>query len=152
MHRYSPCLKLAAVELAIALAANIVLALILLGTFAVLGMRHAAELEGPEEALKVYNEQFPGASGAAIVSDDRTSALIALHHRAGIGLVHRHGHRWNAREIQPKDLDSVRLVGDDTIRLSLADFGWPRAQIRIRDRAARATWLARLDAMAASNA
>ncbi len=140
-------------ELAIAIAANILLGLILLGSFAVLGKRPAAVLEGPEQALRVYTEQFPDASGAAIiVSDDRTSALIALHHRVGIGLVHRHGRRWNVREIHPKDLESVRVVGDDSIRLALADFGWPRAHIRIRDRAARTMWLARLDALVTSDA
>ncbi len=139
-------------ELAIAIAANILLGLILLGSFAVLRRHHVAVLDGPEQALRVYTEQFPDTGGAAIVSDDRTTALIALHHRVDIGLVQRHGRRWNAREIRPKDLASVRLVGDDTIRLSLADFGWPRAPIRIQDRATRAMWLARLDALVTSDA
>ncbi len=140
-------------ELAIAIAANILLGLILLGSFAMLGKRHAAVLEGPEQALRVYTEQFPDATGAAIiVSDDRTSALVALHHRTGIGLIHRHGRRWNVRELHPRDLDSVRVVGDDSITLALADFGWPHAHIRVRDRAARAIWLARLQALVTSDA
>ncbi len=139
-------------ELAIAIAANILLGLILLGSFALLGRQDAAVLEGPEQALRVYTDLFPDASGAAMVCDDKTSALIALHHRTGVGLVHRHGRRWNARELQPKDVASVGLVGDDTIRLSLTDFGWPRAHIRIQDRTARTIWLARLDALVTSDA
>jgi hypothetical protein len=132
------------VELAIAIAANILLGLVLLGLFAGLGKSPIPRLEGPEEALKIFRTQFPDAAGAATVSEDGRTALIALQHGRKMGLVYRYGHRWGAKELLFEDLDSVALIGDDTIKLCLSDFGWPSAYIQIRDNEARADWLSRL--------
>jgi hypothetical protein len=133
-------------ELAIAIAANVVLGCALLGLFAWNGGRDPPRLAGPEEALRIYREQFPDAEGAATVAAGGSAALIALR-RGSIGVLHRHGNRWNARELQAEDLGAVTLAREDTIALAFRDFGWPRARFRIADPQLRARWLSRLGAL-----
>jgi hypothetical protein len=135
------------VELAIDIAANMVLGLMLLGLFAWLRAPHSARLASGDEALGIFRQRFPDAVGVPTVAGDGRCALLAL--RDGIGLLHLHGRRWNARKLVPEELKAVELTGDDTITLTFADFGWPRTHVRIDDPAARSAWLARLNAVAA---
>jgi|SRR5271165_7538032 len=85
--------------------------------------------------------------GAATVAADRRGALIDLQRGGDLGILVRHGRRWNARVLAPGDVSSVQLEDEDLICLRLADFAWPRARIRIPDAEARAKWLARLNAL-----
>ena len=82
-------------------------------------------------------------------TDRIRESLPAL--KDGIGLLHRHGRRWNSRKLVPGELSGVAVTGGDTITLALADFGWPRAHIRMDDPDARSAWLARLGAFAAAS-
>jgi len=134
-------------ELAIAIAANVVIGLVLLALFAFHRVPDSLRLAGPQEALAIYHRQFPDAVGSATVAADGNTALISLQQEAGIGLIHRQGRRWNARELLPEDLRSV-IVDGDTITLSIADFGWPRSQVRITDPGTRTSWLSRLSSLA----
>jgi hypothetical protein len=136
-------------ELAIAIAANVVLGAVLLGLFAWQRSHDGARLAGGVDALATFRRQFPDAIGVATVASDARSALLALRDGAGIGLLHLHGRRWNAREILPGDLRAVTVTQGNTITLTLADFGWPRARVRIEDPDTRAAWLARLEESAA---
>jgi hypothetical protein len=92
---------------------------------------------------------FPDSLGAVTVAADRRGALIDLQGGAGIGLLQRQGRRWNARVLAPGEISSARLDSDGAINLHFADFGWPRACIRIADADARAMWLARLHSLTA---
>jgi hypothetical protein len=141
-------LKLAAVELAIAIAANVVLGIVLLGLFVSLRSPDSAWLASSDDALMIFRQRFPDAVGLATVASDGQCALLAL--PDGIGLLHRHGRRWNARKLVPGELSGVAVTGGDTITLALADFGWPRTHIRMDDPDARSAWLARLGALAAA--
>jgi hypothetical protein len=138
-------------ELVISIAANIVLGLVLLAIFAQLHPRDQARLASPEEALTLFRQHFPDASGTASVSADGLIALIALRPDSGIGLLHRNGRRWNARELLPEDLRAVHCLGDSII-LRFADFGWPRIRFRFTHAEARTLWLARLSALTSRSA
>ena len=136
-------------ELAVSIAVNVLLGIVLA---ALLYRRRADDgglLGGAGEALDVYRSRFPDTQGAATVSADRRAALIELPKDAGIGLVQRQGRRWNARLLAPGEVRSVKHSPPDALDVEFADFGWPRARIRIADPAARAAWMARLDARAA---
>ncbi len=133
-------------DLVIPIAANVVLGLMLLAIFAWLRARDPAGLASPDEALALFRQRFPGAGGTASVSADGRSALIALRQEPGVGLLHRNGRRWNARELLPDDLRAVRCLGD-TIVLTFADFGWARIRVRLANAEARELWFARLDAL-----
>lgn len=135
-------------ELAIAIAANIVIGVVLLLLFAWYRMPNTLRLTGPEEALAIFCRHIPDATGTVTVAADGLAALIALQQGSRIGLIHRHGRRWNAREVRPEDLRSVTVL-DETITLSLTDFGWPRTHVRISDPEMRAAWLLRLNTVAA---
>jgi hypothetical protein len=130
-------------ELAIAIAANIVIGAILLALFALGRAPDGVRLTGPAEALAVYRRQFPKATGSAVVASDGLAAFFPLAGGGKIGLLHRHGRRWNARELVPEDLRSVTADGD-TITISLTDFGWPHSHIRIADAEVRREWVSRL--------
>jgi len=137
-------------ELAIAIAANVVIGAILLALF---GLRRAPDgvrLTGPAEALAIYRRQFPEAAASAVVASDGLTALFPFPGRGKIGLLHRHGRRWCARELLPEDLRSVTADGD-TITISLTDFGWPRSHVRIADPGVRREWLSRLEELAAND-
>ena len=131
-------------ELAIAIAANIVIGVVLLALFAWHRAPGVVRLGDSDKALTLYRRHFPAATGDATVAADGLNALIFLEHDSRIGLVDRHGRRWNVRELTPGDLRSVAADGD-VITLSFADFGWPKSRIRIADPATRAVWLARLE-------
>ncbi len=129
-------------ELVISIAVNILLGLIL---FAVLYWKNGADGARPagiDEAMRDFVQHHPGAVAQTTVADDRRGALIDLQ-QGGVGLVQRHGRRWNARTLSSGEVSRVELDGV-TINLRFADFGWPRAQIRIADAEARAQWLGRL--------
>jgi hypothetical protein len=132
-------------ELAIAIAANVVLGAVLLGLFLWRGSADRARLTGPAEALGLFRTHFPDATlEAATVASDARTALIALRHEPVVGLIQRHGRRWNVRVLQAEDLRSVRIVRGDTLRLELVDFAWPRVDVRLEEADARAHWQARL--------
>jgi hypothetical protein len=133
-------------ELVVPIAANVVLGLMLLAIFAGLRARDPAGLAGPDEALALFRQRFPDASGTASVSADGRSALIALPSERAVGLLHRRGRRWNARQLLPEDLRAAHCLGD-AIVLTFADFGWARIRVPLADAEARALWLARLDAL-----
>src|SRR5262249_7952405 len=135
-------------DLAIAIAANVLIGVVLLVLAVWQGTPDRVRLAGPEEALGIYQRYFPDAVGSATVASDKLAALIALQDGSRIGLIHRQGRRWSARELLPEDLHSVTLDGD-ILRLSFVDFGWPRSLIRIADQGIRASWLARLQALSA---
>jgi hypothetical protein len=130
-------------ELAISIAVNCVLGVIL---WAVLRSNRGGEpqgLVGAADAMQKFNEHFPDALGTAALAEDRCSALLELQ-RGEIGLLQRHGRRWNARLLAPRDISSVRLTEDGTLHLKFADFAWPQARIRFADPATRALWSDRL--------
>jgi hypothetical protein len=136
-------------ELVLAIAVNLALGILLL---ALLYWKHTNDdvrLSSAEEALEIFRKQFPDVLGTATVSADRRCALIELDGDGGIGVLERHGRRWNARMLVPREFSSVRLDRDGCLRLRFADFGWPRARFRTSDPEARAKWLARLDALTA---
>jgi hypothetical protein len=136
-------------ELAIAIAANVVLGILLLGLFLWRGTADGVRLAGPAEALALFRTHFPDAAvEAATVATGARSALIALRHDPAIGLIQRHGRRWNVRVLQAEDLRSVAVVRGDTLRVVLVDFAWPRIDVRLEDADARARWQARLAALA----
>jgi hypothetical protein len=129
-------------ELAISIAVNILLGLIL---FVVLYWKRGADtarLAGADEAMRNFVQHCHDTVAQTTVADDQRGALFDLQ-QGGIGLLQRHGRRWNARTLSSGEVSRVELDGE-TIKLKFADFGWPRAQIRIADSAARELWLDRL--------
>jgi hypothetical protein len=135
-------------ELAISIAVNCALGIILLG---VLRWKLAADtvrLTSGEEAMDQVARQFPGAVGVATLADDGRSALFELQ-RGGAGLLQRQGRRWNARTLKSGEVSSVQVARDGTIKTRFADFSWPQAQIRIADENARGLWLDRLRSLQA---
>ena len=133
-------------ELILPIAVNVVLGLALLGLFVWVRWRDPPALGSSEEALRIFREQFPEASGTASVSADGRGALLALAPGPQVGLLHRNGRRWNARELSPGDLRSAKLRGDGIV-LSFTDFGWGRITLRLPEAALREQWLARLAAL-----
>lgn len=133
-------------ELIVPIAVNVVLGLALLALFAWVRWGDPPGLGGSEDALRIFREQYPEASGTASVSSDGRSALLALPQSPQVGLLYCNGRRWNARELSPGDLRSVKVRGD-ALMLSFTDFGWARIQLRLADAAVRQEWLARLAAL-----
>jgi hypothetical protein len=134
-------------ELALSIAVNCVLGVVL---FALLNWKRTADtarLAGPREAMDRFAEYFPDAVGEATVADDQLSALIDLQRGGRIGFLQRQGRRWNARMLEPGQLASVELGRDEIIRLKFADFGWPRADFRIADADTRGLWIRRLKSL-----
>ncbi|MGO9512905.1 MAG: hypothetical protein ACLP2F_04580 [Steroidobacteraceae bacterium] len=134
-------------ELAISIAVNIVLGVVLLALLYWKRTGDAVRLAGAGEAMDLFAMHFPGAVGEATVAADHRSALIDLQRGSGVGLLQRQGRRWNARTLAPGEVSSVEADSDGTIELRFADFGWPRAQLRIADANARALWLERLNSL-----
>jgi hypothetical protein len=139
-------------ELALSILVNAALGLVLL--FALRRDRAAAHgrLDGPDAALRHFAEVFPDATGHALVGDGGDSALIALSGDAGVGLVERHGRRWNARRLERGEIRALVADANGTLHMRLTDFAWPAARIRIADDTARNEWLARLRGLMASSA
>lgn len=133
-------------ELIVPIAVNLLLGLALLALFAWVRWREPPGLGSSEDALRIFREQHPEASGTASLSTDGRSALLAFPQGPQVGLLYRNGRRWNARELSPGDLRNVQARGD-AIVLSFTDFGWGRIQLRLADAAAQEEWLARLAAL-----
>ena len=136
-------------DLVVPIAANVVLGVLLFALFSRPLRASAMRLTGPDEALAIFRLQFPDATGTATVAADQLGSLIALHGDPRVGLIQRHGQRWTTRVLAPPDLLSVAESGTDALNLSLADFGWPQASVRISDPQVRAAWLSRLTSLAA---
>lgn len=136
-------------DLLLPIAANVVLGIVLFALFFSKRTVDDARLTDGEEALGLFRRQFPDADGTATVTVDHRAALIALAYGAGIGLLDRRGRRWTMRELLPRDIRSVALAGSDTLTVTFADFGWPRAHFQIADRDACAAWFTRLKSFAA---
>jgi hypothetical protein len=139
-------------ELAISIAVNVVLGLVLLAVLRWTRVGDAVRLAGAPQAIEIFAQRFPAAAGDATVAHDGRSALIALDCLGCVGLLQRHGRRWNARALGPGEVSSVELEEAAIIKLKFADFGWPHAKIRIDDADARARWLSRLQALRSGNA
>ncbi len=81
-------------------------------------------LTSPAEALQRFAEHFPDSRGSAVVAADGAAALIALED-GGVGLLQRHGHRWNARILSPARVRAVNPMPGGRVRLRLRDYGGP---------------------------
>ena len=134
--------------LAISIGSNVALGIVLL---AVLYRRRGpdeARLADPVEALRHYRSADPAAQGRALLASDGRAALLELDD-GRLGLVERRGRRWAARELQAAEIVGIAAADDGVITLRFADFGWPRARVRIEDPALRRRWLDRLEALRA---
>jgi len=133
-------------ELAISIAANVLLGLLLLALLSWKGRRDGVRLSGADQGMELFRMHFPDAAGTATVAADRRSALVELQD-GRIGLLERRGRRWNARMLTRRELSRVELERDGAIQLSFLDFGWPRATFRAADEEAQAQWMARLTSL-----
>jgi hypothetical protein len=131
-------------DLVVAIATNVVLGGVLLALFLLGHGEDDVRLRDEDEALRVFRSQFPDAAGAVTLTVDRRAALLALDPGTTIGLLERRGRKWASRALSPHDLLAVELANDETLRVTLADFGWPRASFKIADADKRAAWRARL--------
>jgi hypothetical protein len=136
-------------QLLVPIGANVALGLVLLALFFSRRSVDDARLKDGDAALREFRGQFPDAEGAATVTADQRGALIALSHGTDIGILQRRGRRWTARKIGAREIRSVALTRGNTLSLSLADFGWPRAYFQVADSEACAVWLARLESIVA---
>jgi len=139
-------------ELAISIAVNVALGIALLAILRWKRFGDSARLAGAEEAIALFSQRFSATAGDATVAHDGRSALIELDSGGGVGLLQRHGRRWNARVLVPGEVSSAELKEATVIDLTFADFGWPRAQIRIDDAEARLRWLQRLQTLRSRHA
>jgi hypothetical protein len=143
-------------ELAISIVVNVALGLLLLALLCWKRSPDTARLAGPVEAVDIFLRQIAAAAGDVTVAADGRAALIDLNGDGRVGLLQRHGRRWNARALAAGEVRSAQFGDEDeradTIELRLADFGWPRAQIRIEDFAERTRWLRRLQALGGTHA
>jgi len=134
-------------ELAISIGVNVVLGVVLLALLYWKRADDTVRLAGTDEAMELFAMHFPGEVGEATLADDQRSALIDLQRGARVGFLQRQGRRWNARRLASGEISSVELGSGGIIKLKFADFGWPRAQLRIADANARALWLGRLNSL-----
>jgi hypothetical protein len=139
-------------ELAISIAVNVVLGVALLAILRWRRVGDAVRLDGAPQASELFLQQFPGATGEATIANDGQSALISLDADGRVGLLQRHGRRWNARTLAPGEVSSAELKETAVIALKFADFGWPHAKIRIDDADARTRWLHRLQSLQSRHA
>jgi len=139
-------------ELAISIAVNVGLGIALLGILRWKRVGDTARLAGAPEAIELFARQFPAAAGEATLADDGQSALLELNSDGCIGLLQRHGRRWNARMLAAGEVSSAELKDASTIKLKFDDFAWPHTQIRIGDADVRLRWLHRLQALRARHA
>jgi hypothetical protein len=135
-------------EFVVPITAHLIVGLLLLGLFAWRRSSESMQIAGAEQALALFREHFPDASGTVTVAADGAGALVKLGNGAGVGILERRGRRWNARQLGPRDLRSVSLRGE-VIDLTLADFGYPHARFRLSDARARTDWIARLQSLGA---
>jgi len=133
-------------ELLFPIAVNVVLGIGLLGLFIWRRPAGQAQLTA-DEALGLFRRQYPDASGTVTVAADSRTALIEL--QPGIGLLQRQGRRWVSRALERNQIASVRQRADGAIQIAFADFGWPRALVRLEDPQLRASWLQQFERLAA---
>jgi hypothetical protein len=138
-------------DLAISIAVNVVLGVALLAILRWKQPGDTVRLDGASEAIEIFAQRFPVAGEATLAHDGR-SALIDLDSAGCVGLLQRHGRRWNARTLGRGEVASAELVEATVIKLTFADFGWPHAQIRIDDADTREAWLRRLQALRSRHA
>jgi len=134
-------------EIALGMAVNALLGVLLLALLRWRRREDGARLSGVEDALALFRHRYPDAAGRADVTEDHRGALIDLQ-SGGIGLLQRHGLRWNARVLEAGDLAACTLDATGSLHLKLADFGWPQAQVRLAEPATRTAWARRLTALA----
>ena len=134
--------------LAISIGSNVVLGVVLLGLLYRRRGPDDARLDGPDEALIHYRAFDPAAEGSATLASDGRAALVELDD-GSLGLVERRGRRWAARALDPSELAGFDANEGGVLTLRFADFGWPRAQVRLTDLETRRHWLDRLGALRA---
>ncbi len=137
-------------ELAVAIAVNVLLGLLLYALHRWVRTADTARLDGAGQALALFHQRMAGLGGDATLIDDGRGALIATP-GGGVGLLQRHGSRWNARLLTAGDLAGVEAEPDGGVTLRLADFGWPRARLRFADSATHAAWMTRLESLMPGN-
>ncbi len=129
-------------DLLIAIGANVALGILLLPLL-LRSRTDEVRARTAAEALQIYRRHFPDALGSVLLGHDGRSALIELG-GGGLGILQRHGRRWNARALAAGELTDVRAARDGSILVGFADFGWPRARLVPPDAPAREAWLSRL--------
>jgi hypothetical protein len=134
--------------LAISIGSNVLLGIVLLGLLYRRRGPDRAQLADPAEALTHYRALDPAARGRATLASDGRAAFVELDD-GGIGLVERRGRRWAARSLEANELAGVDATDEGAITLRFADFGWPRARVKIEDPVLRRRWLDRLGALRA---
>lgn len=138
-------------EIAISIGENLLLGLVLFG---LLRWRLGADpvhATSSAEALQIFRRFFPDAGGRATLAQDGRGALIELD-GGGCALLLRRGRRWNARLLIAGEISRVTFDEQGAMQIAFADFGWPRARIALADGNERATWRARLAAIASRHA
>ncbi len=138
-------------ELIEPIAVNVVLGIVLLALLIWKQRPDDARLTDTDEATDIFSKHYPDTMGTVTLAADRRSALIDLKSQDAVGLLQRHGHRWNARVLVRGEIASIQPEPDGSIKVNFVDFAWPRARIRIDDADLRATWLARLDSLSANH-
>jgi hypothetical protein len=132
--------------LAIAIAANVLLGLVLLGVLFRRRIADAERLTEPAQALEQYRTLHPTAGGSVSIAVDGRAALLELVDGT-VGLIERRGRRWSVRSVEQSELAGVDGEGDDVIAIRFADFGWPRSRVRLSDPVLRQHWIERLALM-----
>ncbi|HVO49298.1 MAG TPA: hypothetical protein VMT29_23505 [Steroidobacteraceae bacterium] len=139
-------------ELVISIATNVILGLILLALLRWKTTRDEVRIASAEEALTLFRKHFPDVSGIATVCADQRAAVIELRPGPEVGLLQRQGRRWNAQILRPGDCKRVRRTADGTLTLDLANFGWPRAELRFADASTLEKWLNRFQSLTVRDA
>lgn len=136
--------------LAISIGANVALGGVLLGLLYRRRGVDEARLTDPDHALAQFRALDPAARGHATLASDGRAALIELDD-GDLGLVERRGRRWAARGLDPRELVGCDATDEGSITLRFADFGWPRACVRIADPTTRRRWVERIGALRAGS-
>jgi hypothetical protein len=132
--------------LTIAIVANIVLGIVLLGVLYRKRGSDSDRLTEPEQALARYRTRYPTASGRVDLAVDGRAALLELADGT-VGLVERCGRHWSVRVLEPREIVGVERASDGALTVSFADFGWPRARVQLSEPDTCQRWIERLVAM-----
>lgn len=117
----------------------------LLAALHLVGWSSPATLDGAESVRSQLAVDHPDwAVESVVVGTDGQAALVELA-GGGLGLVAVLGDRFVSRRLGPGSLTALR-ADPDTVRLHLADVGFPRARLALPDTPARAPWVQRLSA------
>lgn len=81
-------------------------------------------LNSPAEAVRLFLGHFPDVRGSAALALDGSAALLALED-GRVGLLQRHGHRWNARILTSDQVRTVACLRDGSVTLRLRDYTGP---------------------------